>query len=569
MPMHDKERLFQRLIQLDGRSYATYKELRGTYDFGAFALHIDHVQSDPFAAPSRMRACVPQASAAYPPHTYQNSSRSVALSAYLIDSFAAQARRHTQRSGSGYSGLIEIATPGQLLLERSAMRIDSTGVEARFTVGLPATGRRALGRQAAHLLCELLPEIIENALRYAANDAEEIERYITAGEDADILRTQLRARELVAFVADGSMLPRRSGIDDRPLAGAVPFLSPPSLRVELELPNAGRVSGMGVREGVTLIVGGGFHGKSTLLRALERGIYNHRPDDGRQRVVCEASAVKIRAEDGRSIAGVDISPFINELPMGRDTTCFSSANASGSTSQAAYIAEAMEAGARTLLVDEDTAATNFMIRDERMRQLVSHEPITPLVDRVHALYRERGISTVLAMGGSGDYLDVADCVIAMEDYLPRDVTKRARTIAAAHPTARKAATAHPLAIRERIPQPHSMDARRGKRSLDARTRGDHCVLFGRETIDLNGVEQLVDGGQTRAIARALLYARTHYIDGRRSLADVLDAVERDLAERGLDALDDRCLGDLTHFRRQELAAAINRLRSLQVLQIEA
>ena len=181
------------------------------------------------------------------------------------------------------------------------------------------------------------------------------------------------------------LLPRRSGVDDRPLegGGVVPFRSPESLRVVLQAPNAGSVPGMGVPVGVTLVVGGGFHGKSTLLRALEAGVYNHRPGDGRERVVSDPDTVKVRAEDGRAVAGVDISAFIDGLPLGQDTHHFTTPNASGSTSQAATIVEALESGAHALLVDEDTSATNFMLRDRRMQSLVPKdaEPITPFQPR--------------------------------------------------------------------------------------------------------------------------------------------------------------------------------------------
>jgi predicted ABC-class ATPase len=563
--MHTKDNLQQTLQRLDGRSYAAYKDLHNTYDFGSFTLHIDHIQSDPFAAPSRLRVVIPQQIANYPPHTYQCKSRTIALCTYLADCFGQYAHKTSRRSGSGKSGLIEMDVPGQQLIERTCIHIDRARVEARFSVGLPATGRRARGRQAGQMLCIEIPTIVESALYYAANDADKIERYIQTSEDADSLRAQLAARDLIAFVADGSILPRISGISDQPLnTVAVSFKSPDSLRVEFDLPHAGSISGMGVRQGVTVIVGGGFHGKSTLLHALERGVYNHRPDDGREFVVCNASSTKIRAEDGRSIAGVDISPFINNLPFARDTRAFASANASGSTSQAANTIEALEAGAQVLLIDEDTAATNFMIRDARMRELVQSEPITPFFDRVRTLYEQHGVSTVLVAGGSGDYFDVADTVIAMENYQPRDVTREARAIAAAHPAPRQKPREEPFCTARRIPLRQSLDPQRGRREQSVQARGLEKVLFGEEQIDLSCVEQLVDPGQTRALAAALLYAREHYIDDNRSLREILICVERDLDAAGLDVLDASRPGNLVRFRSIELAAALNRLRSLRL-----
>ncbi|HUF74973.1 MAG TPA: P-loop domain-containing protein, partial [Longimicrobiales bacterium] len=389
-------------------------------------------------------------------------------------------------------------------------------------------------------------------------------------------------RELVGFVADGAHLPRRSGIDDRPLAAeeTIPFESPESLRVTLEVPNAGRVTGLGVPPGVTLIVGGGFHGKSTVLRALEAGVYNHRPGDGRELVVTRGDAVKIRAEDGRSIAGVDISGFIDGLPFGRDTRRFSSPNASGSTSQAAAIVEAIEAGSRLLLVDEDTSATNFMIRDRRMQLLVApeHEPITPFVDRVRDLHERSGVSAVLVIGGSGDYLDVADAVVRMVDYRPQDATEEARRVAQEHPTGR--VTEHPSrrarasnASGPATPAPPevrrlargTLDARRGRRATYVRVPDDRTLLFGGETIDLVAVEQLASRAQTHAIGRALAFLAERLAGREATVLEALDLVDAAVAEGGLDALEPWQVGNLAAFRRFELAAALNRLRGLRVV----
>jgi predicted ABC-class ATPase len=461
--------------------------------------------------------------------------------------------------------------PRQEVLRQTAVQVHADGtVEARFRVGLPARGRRILGRQAALLLTEDVPELVAGALLAEAHAADALLLHAEANEDAEHLRALLEERGLVGFVADGAVLPRRSGVDDRPLEGdgVVPFRSPDALRVEVELPNAGTVVGMGVPEGVTLIVGGGFHGKSTLLRALERGVYNHRPGDGRERVVSHPHTVKIRSEDGRSVAGVDISPFIDGLPLGQDTHAFTSPNASGSTSQAASIVEALEVGARVLLVDEDTSATNFMIRDRRMQALVPKEgePITPFVDRVRELHQALGVSTVLVLGGSGDYLDVADTVIAMDGYVPGDVTERARAVAADHPTGRTPESGPPLHRPEpRTLRRNALDPRKGRRAIHVKVPDATTLLFGTDTIDLSAVEQLVSRSQIRAVGQALaLMANELHIEGR-GIPALMDWMESLLEERGLDALDDRLAGDLAAFRRHELAAALNRLRTLRIV----
>ena len=341
--------------------------------------------------------------------------------------------------------------PGQVVLAQSAVQLDVDGVlEVRFTVGLPARGRRIDGPGAVGLLTERVPDLVSSTLLNGAYDPDAVERCAATNEDADYLRSTLSARGLVAFIADGSSLPRRSGIDDQPLdpEEAIAFLSPDSMRVRIETPNRGPVTGMGIPEGLTLIVGGGFHGKSTLLRAIQSGVWNHEPDDGRSLVVTRDDAVKVRAEDGRSVVGVDISPFITDLPGGKATTAFSSPNASGSTSQAAAIVEALECGSRLLLVDEDTSATNFMIRDHRMQELIpsSGEPITPFLDRVEELRDDHGVSTVLVLGGSGDYLDAADLVLRMDGYRPYDITNQAHATAKAVPTGRTAGARGPLTL---------------------------------------------------------------------------------------------------------------------------
>lgn len=337
---------------------------------------------------------------------------------------------------------------------------------------------------------------------------------------------------------------------------------------------------MGIPAGITLIVGGGYHGKSTLLRAIELGVYNHIPGDGRELVVTNPAAIKIRAEDGRSVAGVDISPFINQLPQGRSTTEFKSENASGSTSQAANIMEALEASIvgenhqssaipAVLLVDEDTAATNFMIRDRRMQELIAkeREPITPFIDKVRQLYTDHNVSTILVMGGSGDYFDVADTVIAMDNFQPLELTAKAKEIASKHSTGRSSEGGQEFGtIRPRIPLSESLDPSRGRWDVRVKVRDVDEVVFGTEDIDVSAVEQLVSKDQLRAIAAAMVYAKQNYIDGEKTLPMILDLVMADIADKGLDVITPFPQGDLALFRRFELAAAINRVRTLEVKQ---
>jgi predicted ABC-class ATPase len=564
--MKTDEHLRQTLRRIDRKGYKAYRDIQGEYQIGALRLAIDHVQGDPFAAPSRMRLIFERDDLNLP--NTANRIQRVALEDYLARRFRQQTERVPRTpTGSGKSGLIEIDAGRQQVLERTACRVTDDRVELRLSVGLPAQGRTILGRTASTLLTGDLPEMGWAACRLG--DRSEAERFIETVENAASLRGQLNERGLVAFVANGAILPRESGVSDRPLRGdVVPFESPPSLEVELQRLHGDPVRGMGIPDGATLIVGGGFHGKSTLLKALSNGVYNHIPGDGRELVVTRGDAVNIRAEDGRSVVGNDLTGFIDDLPLGRSTEHFSTENASGSTSQAANILEAIESGCRLMLMDEDTCATNFMIRDELMRALVPDhsEPITPFIDRVRQLYEQGGISTVLDMGGAGDYFSVADTVIWMDEYRPLDVTDRAKALARNARQDPERPWAGPV---QRIPDPSSIDPTRRNRTR-VQARGTEAVEFGRDRIDLRQVEQIVDPSQTRGIAEILVFAlRSRIVDGQSTVSEILDRIEVALKDKGLDSMSAYRghPGDFARPRRYEIAAALNRLRSLRVRQV--
>jgi predicted ABC-class ATPase len=545
------------LQRLDGASYKAYNDLRGTHPLDQFVLIFDRIQGDPFASPSHCRVMVKNTIAQFPLDLFSNPIREVALRDYLVREFQIQSKQLQSKRGSGNSGRISIAQTSQCVLERSAAWINNQEVELRFLVGLPAYGRRIAGREAVELLCEDLPRLIDRTLNYKHLNAKAIQTHIESVEDADYLRRQLDDRNLVAFVANQSILPRRSGVDDRPLrSNAIPFVSPTSLEVEFTCPHAGKVVGMGIPKGITLIVGGGFHGKSTLLHSIERGIYNHIPGDGRDRIVTHPTAVRIRAEEGRVITDLDLSPFINHLPFDRSTTKFFTANASGSTSQAANILEAIVSGSQLLLLDEDTCATNFMIRDRRMQQLIakSKEPITPFLDRVRQLYEECGISTILVMGGCGDYLDVADTVIAMDSFQAKDVTEEAKDIAKDYKSDRTIEITDSFAYNhQRQLQPGFLDQVDHQRKI--RVDGTDEVSIGDCRIDLSQIEQLEESGQLKTIA-AILTNLDRHLEKTQALQPQLEA----WSQADFDALTSIPQGDLVRVRAIEVAAAIDRIR---------
>ncbi len=561
------DKLRKILSRIDGKGYKAYKDLEGAYQVGFFKLFIDHVQSDPFAPPSRMRISIPQERAGFPSHLFNTPSRRVALEDYLTRTFYRGCIRTTRRKGTGSSGIISIDVGGQEILPRTSAVVEESKVEVRFVVGLPARGRRILSREAENIFIHILPDIVSSSLIYKNLPQKDLERFIYTNEDEDFLRGILKEKGLVAFVANGSILPRESGISDRPMdkTRVKPFSSPPELEIEINLPNSGIIKGMGIPRGITLIVGGGYHGKSTLLKAIERGVYNHIPGDGREFVVTVEDAVKIRAEDGRFVKGVDISPFISNLPGGVDTTDFSTENASGSTSQAANIMEALEGKTSLLLMDEDTCATNFMIRDGRMQQLVTKEcePITPFIDRIRELYQREQVSTMLVLGGSGDYFEVADKVLMLREYEVYDVTKRAKEIASTLKNYRKTENTIPFKkIKKRVLTPNSL-------SLSPRdkikAKGLNTILIGKNTIDLSFVEQLVDPSQTNAIAFILQYLKSH-LKTSSSLSETIDSILKLIKTKGLETISPHHghPGALALPRKYEILAAISRYRGIKL-----
>ena len=570
--MKSKDYLGSTLKRIEGKGYKAYKDIQGSYDLKDFELYIDYVQGDPFASPTRLRVRVSQKRAGFPQSLFSSRVRRTALEDYLTREFAGAIHRVAKRSrGAGKSGLIFIDPCSQEILERTSMVVTPDYVEARISMGLPAQGRRVLAREAADMFFKELPLLVREALLYENLDSEKIRAHGEGNEDQEYLRGELKKRGLVSFVGNDSILPRKSGVSDLPMdrEEAVPFTSPRDLEVEVDLPNAGKVKGMGIPSGITLIVGGGYHGKSTLLRAVERGVYNHVPGDGRERVVTLEDAVKIRAEDGRKVEKVNISPFINNLPFHKDTVGFSTEEASGSTSQAANIMESLEMGSRLLLLDEDTSATNFMIRDERMQSLVSRdkEPITPFIDKVKHLYNDLGVSTILVLGGSGDYFDAADRVIMMDEYCALEVTSRAKEIAHQYQTKRKQEGGEEFGdIIHRIPLKKGLDpTRKGKTKISA--RGLSSLQFGRQEVDLSMVEQLVDVSQTRAIGD-IMYFSAHLIDGKRTLNEVIEITLDQIEKQGLDLLSPfrgQHPGEYALPRKYEIAAAFNRLRTFHTL----
>lgn len=576
--MQSARELLNQLRSVDRKSYPAYKSLRGNYQFEGYQLNIDHVQGDPFAAPSLVSVFVPMKRAGFPDFCLKDDLTKTALADYLLRQFGAQVNAFTFKAkGSGKSGLISVTHCGQEVLCRTACEVSGERIAVRFAVGFPANGRTINAKELEKILFEYLPVCVEQALCYRNLDSRIVRKVIELAEDQAYIRNQLKERRLTAFVADHAVLPRESGISSRPMKNSVEFVSPDSLRVSMELPHRGTITGMGIPEGITLIVGGGYHGKSTLLTALELGVYNHIAGDGREYVITDESALKLRSEDGRFIKDVDISLFINDLPNKKDTHRFSTADASGSTSQAAGIVEGMEAGSRVFLLDEDTSATNFMVRDAFMQSVVSpdKEPITPLLSRARELYEQMGISTILVAGSSGAFFHIADTVIQMDNYQPVDITEKAKALCERFPLyvpEKVSEFQKPMSHRVMTKDAEGAVKRRDYRTgevrqneperLKVKIMGRDGFALGRQNVDLRYVEQITDSEQTAALGFLLKYTVEKLIDGRRTLPEIAEYIIARLKKEGVGFFAEGSYipGGYAIPRAQEIYACLNRYR---------
>ena len=565
------EELQRELCSINRKSYPAYKGLKGAYQFPDYQLFIEHVQGDPFAAPSALRIFVPHSKAKFPERYYWDKCSKVALQDALLRRFAEiSAKFCYQAKGSGKSGVIQVSHCGQEVLERTACEITKEGIHIRFFVGFPANGRTINSGELEKILFVYLPKCVEMSLYHRKVPERETEQVICLKEDQRVIREELKKRGLIAFVANGSILPRQSGNSDLPMKDAVPFQSPKSMEITIQLRHRGSITGMGSRKGITLIAGGGYHGKSTLLEALEKGVYDHIAGDGREFVITDDTAWKLRAEDGRKIKDVDISLFINHLPNGRNTRRFSTLDASGSTSQAANIIEAIEAKSQVLLIDEDTSATNFMVRDELMQRVIQKdkEPITPFLERARDLYEKAGISTILVVGSCGSYFYIADQIIQMDNYCPVDITEKTRKLLKEYKKPDCKAEGFVLPSEKRnISFGSSVVRRKNYRGTGMveeheklKVMGRESLMLGKEQLDLRYLEQLADREQTQTLGYLLKYAKEQYSGKTTDLTALMESLIRKLEKEGIGSVSGQkeIPAGMAMPRRQEIYACFNR-----------
>lgn len=567
--MYNKIDLKNKLESIHRKSYPAYKSLRGSYTFGDFVLSIDHVQGDPFAAPSSLHVELPLKKAGFLEKYLEKRHTKTALEDLILRSFSKALDQYSFKAkGSGKSGLISTSRPGPEIMRRTAVEFNNIALLVRFEVGFPANGRTINAQELEKILLEFLPQIVKTCLFYQSWEKAKIQACYELAENQQRIREVLEERKLVAFCANGSILPRKSGVSSQPLKDAIEFQSPESMEISIDLPFGNSIRGMGIPAGVTLIIGGGYHGKSTLLQALEQGVYNHVKGDGREYVITRADALKLRAEDGRAVSHLDLSLFIHDLPNGKDTHCFSTEDASGSTSQAAGVLEGMEAETSCFLIDEDTSATNFLVRDAFMQRVVSgdQEPITPFIARVRDLYEKVGISTILVVGSSGAFFHVADTIIQMDAYRPKDVKMSVEALLPEYPPADLCSNAEPFTlptekrmfVMERKIKRHG----RGEREERIKTKvmGTDGFSIEHNIVDLRCVEQLIDTEQTAALAAIL-----KHIVKKGSICmemqELVAEINTLLKKKGMAAFVEGALScGYAYPRKEEIYLMLNRFR---------
>lgn len=551
------------LNRLDGKGYKGYKELKGLYSFPNFDLNILKVQGDPFASPSLFEVVVDMNKYLYDKEWYSNAIRKKAFEDFILRKIYTAINTIDKRAiGSGKSGKISIYKPEQEILKRSASEIKDKKIHLKFYVGLPAQGRRILAKEALKILYTDIPKIVET-IELKNLNKDEIELHIETTENAEKIREKMSKDNLIVFVANGSILARRSSNDDRVMEDAVKFKSPKSLEKTIELSNGFKITGMAIPKGITIITGGGFHGKSTLLNAIEMGVYNHIPGDGREYCISSTDSVKIRAEDGRSVEKVDISTFISNLPNKLDTTEFSTENASGSTSQAANIVEAIEMGCDTLLIDEDTSATNFMVRDKKIQELISKdkEPINPFIEKIESLRDSIEVSSIIVVGGLGDYLDVADLVLLLDEYTVYDVSKKAKGISDKYSNVKLQFPKEKIEIKKRKLNMNETFDIFSERNSKIRNRDLFELSLGKETVDIRALEQLVESGQVKYIGEIIKRIFTKNDQNYYDIKTILDILENRVNHETLMEILKLNSGNVVYARKYEIASVINRIRT--------
>jgi predicted ABC-class ATPase len=563
--MKDKQEFFQLLTAMDGKDFAEYRAIIGDFDFSRYIVKINRVPEDSELRTILFVVRVPQSIASFPPHLFNTPIRRTALEDLLTRKVAATCEQIATFDDEGIARRrIGISAPGQKILPRSSMVVSEDYIEARLNIELPSRRGRVLGASAQQIFFEDLPRLVDASLIYCNLDENEVERFADNMEDADQIRQALPTRGLVSFIGQGCRV-ERAIRSDRPAADAAAFDIADELQIELEVPNRGAVRGLGIPAGVTVILGDDYSGRIALARAIAAGIYNHIPGDGRELVITMPDAVYIAAEPGRSVQRVDVSPFVG---VAGTSKTYTSDCADSAASQAASTVEMLEIGARALIFDESDSAAGFLGRDTRFADIFKDTGGLgrSLASRARQLADELGVSIIVAGSSSAaDFVPVADLVLRVASNRITDATREARQLQISPPISEgTAADLTKTVEKARWVVPGSIDASHGRHDAVLAALAIDRLQFGRSTIELPGSAQLADIHQTSTIALVLHYGKQRYLDEGRPIREILDLVDRDLSSEGLECLSREQRGDLARPRRYEIAAALNRLRTLRI-----
>lgn len=571
--MRDKKEFFNMLLDIEGKPVSEYGRLAGDFDFSRYVLKVSHVPMENMAQPALFLVRVPQIIAGFPPHLYNTPVRRTALEDYLTRRIAEHidALTHYDEQGISRRHLL-IAVPGQKILPRTSMLVTEEYVEARIYVMLPQRDGRIDGDRVREIFFDELASVVNSSLIYCNVNEADLNSFVDVMEDADQVRQILPTRGLVSFICEGSMLARLGHTDYPDYDEVQPLTVAEDLLVDIDVPNAGTIKGLGVPSGVTLILGDAYSGRIQFMRAIAAGIYNHIPGDGRELAITVPDAVHIASEPGRSVQKVDVSPFVRELSGGGSTEEYNSTEADPCSAQAAATVEALEVGARALLFEESDSSPAFLTRDSRLAALMpdAGKRVMPLSTRVRQLVDDLGVSVVVAGSSSvAEFIPVADTILRIDGYKVYDVTQEAKAMDLAQfQLESDDVDMNALVEKNRWVVPSSIDASRGPNDQIIEAGSIDLLKFGRSIINLQDVSQLADKHQTATIGLVLYYAKLRYMDEGRPIREVMDLIDRDLGTEGLECLSRDLRGDLARPRRYEIAAALNRLDSLRISHVE-
>ena len=568
--MKDRKEFYNILSEIDGKPFAEYERLLGDFDFARYVIKCMKIDAAHDAENPVFNIRIPQSIAELPGHLYDSPVRRTALEDYLTRNFCAVAGRIARFNESGWARRnIIIAEPGQKILPRTSVVVTKEYIDVRVRIALPykvyVSGERLVDAEMARrVFFEDMPETVSSSIFCCNLNLAEVEDFVNGMEDADRIRQTLSTLGLVSFVGEGSLLAREQDTDLPDYDQIAPFEVSEAAQTSIDVPNAGKVIGLGIPAGLTVVLGDAANGRKDFMSAIAAGVFNHIPGDGRETVITVSDAVQVATERGRSVQEVNITPFLSESESGNPAS-YSTRAADSFISQAAATIEALEVGARVLIVDENTSSSAFLTTDARVAGLLGATPRASLAQRARQMVDELGISIVI--GGENlvaEYIPVADTVLKVEDFQVTNITEEAKALNLAVPPEAPAVNLSPMLGRSRWIMPSSIDAAVGSKDVVIEAIDLNAIRFGRSIIELDSVSQIADESQTLTLGLLLYYAKLRYMQEGYPLREMLDMIDRDLSSEGLGTISRELRGDLARPRRYELAAALNRLPTFRV-----